>query len=126
MPRSGMRGSMSITRRTLIVITVVVSLAAYAAADAVATTRTSGHRAAAALINWPAFLHGADHSSMNAAATAITPVTAPVLTKVWTWKPAGPTMQGQPKKGLLASPTVVNGRVYEGAETGVFYALSLK
>jgi outer membrane protein assembly factor BamB len=32
----------------------------------------------------------------------------------------------QPKKGLLASPTVVNGRVYEGAETGVFYALSLK
>ena len=63
---------------------------------------------------------------MNAAATAITPVTAPVLTKVWTWKPAGPTMQGQPKKGLLASPTVVNGRVYEGAETGVFYALSLQ
>ena len=77
-------------------------------------------------MNWPGYLHGPQHSSMNAAATAITPVTAATLTKAWTWIPPGPTMQGQPGNALFASPTVVNGRVYEGVNTGVFFALSLK
>jgi polyvinyl alcohol dehydrogenase (cytochrome) len=33
-------------------------------------------------------------------------------------------MTGQPSPSLFASPTVVNGRVYIGADTGVFYALN--
>jgi polyvinyl alcohol dehydrogenase (cytochrome) len=63
---------------------------------------------------------------MNAAATAITPATAPKLTKAWTWIPPGPTMPGQPGNALFASPTVVNDTVYEGVNTGVFFALSLQ
>ena len=35
-------------------------------------------------------------------------------------------MPGQPGNALFATPAVVNGRVYEGVNTGVFYALSLK
>jgi outer membrane protein assembly factor BamB len=75
-----------------------------------------------AFVNWPAYLHGNAHSSDNGAATAISPATVPRLTRAWSWKPAAPTMPGQPS-ALLASPTVVNGRIYIGAGTGVFYAL---
>jgi outer membrane protein assembly factor BamB len=76
----------------------------------------------AAFINWPAYLNGPNHSSDNAGATAISPKTAAGLIRAWTWKPASPTMPGQPW-GLFASPTVFNGRIYIGADTGVFYAL---
>ena len=79
---------------------------------------------ATAFINWPGYLFGSTHSSDNAAAATITPATAPALTRVWTWKPAAPTMTGQPGTSLFASPTVFNGRVYIGANTGVFYALN--
>jgi polyvinyl alcohol dehydrogenase (cytochrome) len=79
---------------------------------------------ATTFINWPGYLFGSTHSSDNAAAAAITPATAPALTRVWSWKPAAPTMTGQPGPSLFASPTVFNGRVYIGANTGVFYALN--
>ena len=62
-------------------------------------------------------------SSYNAAATAITPASASALTHDWTWAPPAPTKRGQPA-GLEASPTVVNGVVYIGANTGTFYALN--
>jgi hypothetical protein len=75
-----------------------------------------------AFINWPAYLKGHAHSSDNAAATAISPTTVAGMARAWTWKPASPTMPGQPW-GLLASPTVFNGRIYIGADTGEFYAL---
>jgi polyvinyl alcohol dehydrogenase (cytochrome) len=75
--------------------------------------------------NWPAYLFGNEHSSFNAAATAITPANAASLKVYWKWKPAPPTMVGQPSAGLFASPVVVNGRVYIGANTGWFYALDL-
>jgi polyvinyl alcohol dehydrogenase (cytochrome) len=65
---------------------------------------------------------GPAHSSRNGAATAISPASAGGVTRAWTWKPAAPTKPGQPS-GLLASPTVFNGRIYIGANTGVFYAL---
>ena len=87
------------------------------------TTAVAGS-ATTTFINWPAFLLGADHTSDNSAAVAITPATAPGLTRVWSWKPAAPTMSGQPGPTLFATPAVYNGRVYIGANTGVFYALS--
>jgi outer membrane protein assembly factor BamB len=74
-------------------------------------------------INWPAYLFGSTHHSDNSAAVTITPATAPALTRVWSWKPAAPTMTGQPGPTLFASPTVFNGHVFIGANTGVFYAL---
>ena len=73
--------------------------------------------------NWPAFMFGVTHSSFNKASVAITPANAANLVRAWTWLPAPPTIPGQPS-GLFASPTVVNGRIYIGANTGDFYALN--
>jgi PKD repeat protein len=78
---------------------------------------------AASTSDWPAYLYGPAHSSYNASATAITPANAGAVTHDWTWAPAAPTATGQPS-GLEASPTVVNGVVYIGANTGIFYALN--
>lgn len=107
---------MSFTLRTrpLVVSSVAVALVAVA---------SPGQAAVPA--DWPGYLFGATHSSYNAAATAITPANAPALTRYWQWRPAAPTMAGQPKASLFASPTVYQGRVYIGANTGVFYALDL-
>ena len=81
-----------------------------------------GSRAAGAA-GWPAYLFGPGHPSDNPAATAITPSNASSLTKEWTWTPPPPTKSGQPPNQLYASPTVGNGKVYIGADTGVFYGL---
>ena len=78
---------------------------------------------AAPFVNWSSYLNGPAHSSDNAAATVITPATRRPLTHDWTWAPPAPTNPGQPG-GLEASPTVVNGVVYIGANTGTFYALN--
>lgn len=83
----------------------------------------AGPAGAAGTADWPGYLGGAPHDSDNAAATTITPAAVPGLTRVWQWVPAAPTMAGQPQPTLFASPTVVGGRVYIGANTGVFYAL---
>ncbi len=87
------------------------------------SVNTSAGSAAATFSNWPAYLFGPSHHSKNSSAVAITPATVPGLTRLWRWMPAAPTMTGQPGPLLFSSPTVVNGRVYIGADTGVFYAL---
>lgn len=81
--------------------------------------------ASAAGADWAGYLFSAQHSSYNAGATAITPANAGAIASYWSWKPAAATMSGQPGPGLFASPTVVAGRVYIGANTGVLYALNL-
>jgi outer membrane protein assembly factor BamB len=71
---------------------------------------------------WPAFLYDAGHTSYNAGATAITPSSVANLVRDWQWKtPASPNSG---PNHLLASPTVVGGVVYIGAEDGYFYAVS--
>ena len=95
-----------------------------ATVTAMVTAAGATGAAAASFVNWPAYLLGPGHSSDNLAATTITPATVPTLTRVWKWKADPPTMTGQPNPGLYASPTVFNGTVYIGADTGVFYALS--
>jgi outer membrane protein assembly factor BamB len=77
----------------------------------------------ATFANWPAYQYQSAHGSHNAAATAVTTSNSASLVKAWTWKPAAPTMSGQPSPQINASPTVYNGRIYIGAKTGVFYAL---
>jgi outer membrane protein assembly factor BamB len=77
----------------------------------------------ASFVNWPAYMFQTQHSSTNPASTAITPANASNLVQVWNWVPDPPTMTGQPANDLFASPTVYNGKVYIGANTGVFYAL---
>src|SRR5215470_15126282 len=106
--------------RTSTVLAIAATLAVPAGAGTVATASAIG-AGAATFVNWPAYLLGPDHSSDNTAATAITPAAVPTLTRVWQWKADKPTMSGQPGPGLYASPTVYNGQVYIGANTGVFY-----
>jgi outer membrane protein assembly factor BamB len=80
---------------------------------------------AAVPADWSGYLYDASHGSTNAAATSITPANTGSLTKYWQWHAPNGTQSGQPGPGLFASPTVVGGRVYIGANTGVFYALDL-
>jgi outer membrane protein assembly factor BamB len=74
-------------------------------------------------INWPGYLYGPAHSSMSPA-TTITTANAADLKRVWTWRCAAPTVSGQPSAGFVASPSVYNGTVYIGCNTGIFYALN--
>jgi outer membrane protein assembly factor BamB len=74
--------------------------------------------------DWPAYLDGAAHSSFNAADTTITPGNVAALGKKWQFKGDPATMPGQPGPGLFSSPTVADGAVYIGANTGWFYKLN--
>ena len=90
-----------------------------------AVTLTADARPASAVTpaDWAAYLNGFAHSSLNAADTAITPSTVPALVQAWHWKPDKATMSGQPGPALVSSPTVADGAVYIGANTGWFYKL---
>src|SRR5215469_13576126 len=96
----------------LLGLAVVLPLAQSGAAGAT--------RQAASNLDWPQFLHDPQHSSVSPA-TAFTPSNAASATQVWHWQP--PAVTGQPAPVLDASPTVVAGRVYIGAQSGGFYAL---
>jgi outer membrane protein assembly factor BamB len=86
----------------------------------IATITTS----AAQNSDWSSYLLNTQHSSYNKFATAITPANASTLVEDWSFIDPGPTIEGQPDAGFNASPTVVNGVVYIGSNTGVFYALN--
>lgn len=73
--------------------------------------------------DWAGYLLDAQHSSYNKLATAITPANASTLVEDWSFVDPGPTFEGQPGAGFNASPTIFNGVVYIGSNTGVFYAL---
>src|SRR6266852_2700448 len=90
-------------------------------APAVVARPASAAPAAGAGLNWRQYLQGPQHSSVSLA-TAFTPSTAASASQVWHWQP--PAVTGKPPPRLEASPTVAAGRVYIGAESGGFYALS--
>jgi polyvinyl alcohol dehydrogenase (cytochrome) len=77
--------------------------------------------AAAPNLDWPQYLHGPQHSSVSNA-TAFTTSNSGSVTQVWHWQP--PLISGRPAPALDASPTVVAGAVYIGAQSGGFYALN--
>jgi outer membrane protein assembly factor BamB len=79
--------------------------------------------APAASDEWNSYLHGAKHSSFNAGATTFTPAASASITANWTFIAAAPTKPDQPGNAFVASPTVFNGVVYIGANTGIFYAI---
>jgi outer membrane protein assembly factor BamB len=89
---------------------------------AIFAAQTSGG-GAQTFINWSGYLGGAAHAS-SSAATAITPANAANLKRVWNWRCAAPTVTGQPAAGFVASPSVFNGTIYIGCNTGIFYALN--
>jgi outer membrane protein assembly factor BamB len=104
--------------RRMRALTLFASVVAAAVCVAIFAPPTS----AAGFINWPGYLYGPNHSSFSPA-TAITPLNASALKRKWTLRPPGPTA-GQPPAGFIASPTVYNGVIYIGYNTGVFYAIN--
>jgi outer membrane protein assembly factor BamB len=93
--------------------------------SAVLTTAFAATIATSAAQNsdWPQYLFDNGHSSHNASATAITPANASTLVEDWTFDDPQPTLEGQPIASFYSSPTVFNGVVYIGSNTGNFYAL---
>ena len=96
-------------------IIIVALTTAFAATIATSAAQNS---------DWPGYLLDNRHSSHNELATAITPANASTLVEDWSFIDPEPTMEGQPDAGLYSSPTVVNGVVYIGSNTGMFYALN--
>src|SRR5262249_716741 len=83
-----------------------------------AAATAAGANAAGPNLDWPQYLHGPQHSSLSLD-HAFTTSNAGSATQAWHWPPTG-----QPVPLLDASPTVVAGTVYIGAENGQFYALN--
>ena len=73
--------------------------------------------------DWVGYLDGPAHSSYNAADTTITATNVAALAAKWTFTGAPATIKGQPGPALYASPTVADGAIYIGANTGWFYQL---
>ena len=87
------------------------------------TTAFAATIATSAAQDWPGYLFDNGHSSHNPMATAITPTNASTLVEDWSFIDPQPTMEGQPNASFYSSPTVVNGVLYIGSNTGNFYAL---
>src|SRR5262245_12503815 len=72
---------------------------------------------------WSGYLAGVEHHSSQGGDTTITPGNASSLVHVWTWIPD--LVRGGPaRKQIFSTPTVVDGTIYIGANTGDFYALN--
>jgi polyvinyl alcohol dehydrogenase (cytochrome) len=99
---------------------VGVVLAPAAGAAGARSAGAASRPAAGSNLDWPQYLHGPQHSSVSNA-TAFTTSNSGSVTQVWHWQP--PVISGQPAPALDASPTVVAGVVYIGAQSGGFYAL---
>jgi outer membrane protein assembly factor BamB len=87
------------------------------------TTAFAATIATSAAQDWPGYLFDNGHSSHNPLATAITPANASTLVEDWSFIDPQPTLEGQPNASFYSSPTVVNGVLYIGSNTGNFYAL---
>jgi len=103
-------------------VALFISFATTATAESSHTSHSVASVSAAS--NWPQYLDGPSHSSYNGGATSISPsaIEAGNLQPIWRWYvPSRPTKSGW--NGILASPTVVDGIIYVGAEDGGFYAV---
>lgn len=75
-------------------------------------------------LDWPAYLYSVKHRSVTAGPTTITPANAGALAPAWVFTEQPPTRTDQPAGGFSASPTVADGMVFIGSQTGDFYALN--
>jgi len=73
--------------------------------------------------DWPAYLYSSHHPSATTGPSTITPGNAGTLTAAWKFQEQPPTGARQPPGGFSASPTVADGMVFIGSQTGVLYAL---
>ncbi len=72
--------------------------------------------------DWPGYLFNTGHGSYNAGATAITPSNVGQLSPTWQWVP--PKSPNSATTNLVASPTVVNGVIYQGVKDGYIFAIN--
>jgi polyvinyl alcohol dehydrogenase (cytochrome) len=114
----------TMTRRRAALIAALAAaglmLVPAAVAAGAPASAAAARQARAPNLDWPQYEHGPQHSSVSNA-TAFTPSNAASAHQVWHWQP--PAIPGKPAPALEASPTVVAGAVYIGAESGGFYAL---
>jgi outer membrane protein assembly factor BamB len=103
------------------VCSIAASFPVGASSGSATPTRPVGFSTVAGA-DWPGYLFGSAHSSYNPGTTTVTPSNASTLRKAWRWLPPGAGTLGNTY--LLASPTVVGGVVYIGADDGYFYAVS--
>ena len=115
----------TMTRRRVTLITALTAaglmLVPAAGAAGAPASAAAARQARAPNLDWPQYEHGPQHSSVSNA-TAFTPSNAASAHQVWHWQP--PVISGKPAPALEASPTVVAGVVFIGAESGGFYALN--
>lgn len=104
----------------------LVPAAAASAARAVISRPASAQRTRAARQpsqDWPAYLFSATHPSSTSGPATITLSNAGDLTPGWQFQQQPPAVKGQPTGGFSASPTVADGMIFIGSQTGDFYAL---
>ncbi len=87
-----------------------------------ATVPPASPASASTYVNWPTYLNGPNHNSYLAAATTITPSNASTLASAWNFTPGPPPVAALGYQ-LNASPSVYDGVIYIGANSGMFYAL---
>ena len=75
---------------------------------------------ALAYVNWPGYLFDPGHSSLNGAATTITPGNAGSLAPAWSSAFTPPKLGSG---GFDATPVVYDGYIYIGGNNGTFYQL---
>jgi outer membrane protein assembly factor BamB len=80
-----------------------------------------GHRSDVATVDFPAYMHDAAHSAFSPAASSIAPTTA--LNLAWTFHENKVDKQLAPK--FVSTPIVLSHVVYEGSNSGEFYAINL-
>jgi polyvinyl alcohol dehydrogenase (cytochrome) len=99
------------------------ALVTTAAAALVVAATTAAVGAGTTAADWPAYEASPSHDSVTTD-TTLTPANVGSLHAAWHFSAAAATQIGQPTPKFDASPTVVGGRVYIGARTGMFYALN--
>lgn len=120
-----------LTRRAvfcgLAVIAAVAAIVPSAGADAAGVPRSAAaHRRlgwVATRLDWPTYLLGARHPSATTGPATITLANAGSLKVGWKFQEQPPTGSRQPQGGFSASPTVADGMVFIGSQTGDLYAL---
>jgi outer membrane protein assembly factor BamB len=98
---------------------------ARAGASAVPESAAAHRRLAPVMTNqdWPAYLFAARHPSAATGPATITLGNAGSLKAAWMFQEQPPTGNRQPRGGFSASPTVADGMVFIGSQTGDLYAL---
>jgi outer membrane protein assembly factor BamB len=111
----------------LATVAALMPSAGPARAGASAVPRSAAvHQRLAAVVtdqDWPAYLFSAHHPSATTGPATITLGNAGSLKAVWKFQEQPPTGTGQPQGGFSASPTVADGMVFIGSQTGDLYAL---